>query len=75
MNIDTRFQKSIEKQVSRYPMDNITLVCFNVEDKKDWLRLEEGIIACLNHDRKFISSAQWFGRYYLEKTLQTAECG
>ncbi|WAA08973.1 DUF6884 domain-containing protein [Fervidibacillus albus] len=56
-----KFTTELEAKISRYLRNNITFVCFPVDEKSDRLRLEEGIIASLNKYPTFGPSKNWFG--------------
>jgi len=55
-NLDT------ERRVSKYLRENFTFTVFQVVGKEERLRMEEAIIATLNHEKDFCPSSQWLGR-------------
>ncbi|NLE04575.1 MAG: hypothetical protein GX638_07220 [Crenarchaeota archaeon] len=59
--MNPHFDTELEKKISRYIRDNITFVCFPVDDKVERLRLEEGIISTLNRHPSFGPSSNWLG--------------
>ncbi|HHW03014.1 MAG TPA: hypothetical protein GXX35_09410 [Thermoanaerobacterales bacterium] len=59
--INEGFETELEAKISRYLRDNITFVCFPVDEEAERLRLEEGIIATLNRDPSFGPSNNWLG--------------
>lgn len=61
--IDNNYEKYIERKITKYLNNNISFVCFKVDDKNMRLRLEEGIIALLNKTKDFGPSINWLGKY------------
>jgi len=59
--INKELETELEVKISRYLRDNITFVCFPVEEKDERLRLEEGIIASLSRNPSFGPSSSWLG--------------
>lgn len=57
------YKMEIEKEVTSYLQQNMTFVCFPVDSAEARLRLEDGIIATLNHSVGFSSSTTWLGNY------------
>ena len=66
---DSVLQRNIESLVSEYMCNNLTFVCFPIETKIERLRLEEGIIALLNHSSDFSASSTWLGNYSPEAKI------
>jgi hypothetical protein len=63
LNNETLKEKSaqLEAKISQYLRDNITFVCFPVDEEVERLRLEEGIIATLNRNLSFGPNNNWLG--------------
>jgi len=59
--INEELETELEAKISRYLRDNITFVCFPVDEKAERLKLEEGIIASLNRHPSFGPSNNWLG--------------
>ncbi len=59
--INEGLETELEAKISRYLRDNITFVCFPVDEEAERLRLEEGIIASLNRHSSFGPSSNWLG--------------
>ncbi|WP_050740165.1 DUF6884 domain-containing protein [Acetobacterium bakii] len=59
--INKKKQSDIEKEVSEYLRENFSIMCFQVDDKEQRLKLEKGIIATLNSQSDFDSSENWLG--------------
>ena len=59
--INEELETELEAKISRYLRDNITFVCFPVDEEAERLRLEEGIIASLNRHPSFGPSSNWLG--------------
>lgn len=59
--IDEELETELEAKISQYLRDNITFVCFPVDEGKERLRLEEGIISTLNRNPSFGPSNNWLG--------------
>ena len=59
--INEEFENELERRISRYLRENITFVCFPVDNAAERLRLEEGIIASLNRHPSFGPSSNWLG--------------
>ena len=59
--IDEGLEAELEAKISQYLRDNITFVCFPVDEEVERLRLEEGIIATLNRNPSFGPSNNWLG--------------
>lgn len=62
----------VESEVSKYIRNHISFVVFSVEDKKERLRLETGIIASLAQDGDFKSSINWFGHFSPEQAIRNS---
>lgn len=60
---DIQRQKEIEDQVTKYMLDNLSFICFEVKTEEERLRLEEGLIATLNCCKNFNKSIDWLGNY------------
>lgn len=59
--IDEALENDLEAKISRYLRENVTFVCFPIDDETERLRLEEGIIATLNQHPSFGPSSHWLG--------------
>jgi hypothetical protein len=59
--INEELETELEAKIGRYLRDNITFVCFPVDEEAERLRLEEGIIASLNRHPLFGPSSNWLG--------------
>lgn len=59
--INPQLEAEIEGKISRYLRENVTFVCFPVDEEDERLRLEEGIIATLHRDPTFGPSRDWLG--------------
>lgn len=59
--VDKRFEAELEARITKYLRENITFVCFPVENEDERLRLEEGIIATLAQHPEFGPSPHWLG--------------
>jgi len=59
--IDEVFEAELEAKIGEYLRENITFVCFPINETSERLRLEEGIIATLNSDKSFGPSSSWLG--------------
>ncbi|MDK2879497.1 MAG: hypothetical protein PWR06_2213 [Thermoanaerobacteraceae bacterium] len=59
--INEELETELEAKISQYLRDNITFVCFPVDEEVERLRLEEGIIATLNRNPSFGPSNNWLG--------------
>jgi len=59
--INEGLETELEVKISQYLRDNITFVCFPVDEEADCLRLEEAIIATLNKHPLFSPSSNWLG--------------
>ena len=54
-------QAGMEIKITEYMKENISFVCFPVEEMEERLRLEEGLISTLNQDASFVPGANWLG--------------
>lgn len=70
--IDQNRQVEIEKCVSEYMRSAFSFAVFEVEDKYERLRFEEGIIATLNSCEKFAPGPEWRGLYSTEKSIRAS---
>jgi hypothetical protein len=61
--VNERLENELETKISYYLRDNITFVCFPVNNGDERLRLEEGIIATLHRHTSFRPSSIWLGWY------------
>ena len=59
--IDEQREDELESRVTRYLRENISYTCLQVDEGKERLRLEEGIIATLNRGPSFKPSNTWLG--------------
>lgn len=59
--IDEKKEAELETRISEYLRNNITFICFPVEEETERLRLEEGIISTLNKHSDFGPSDNWLG--------------
>lgn len=59
--LDQGIEAELEAKISAYLRNNISFVCFPVEEKEERLRLEEGIIATLNRFPAFGPGEKWLG--------------
>ena len=59
--LDEKKENQLESKITKYLRENISFVCFPVDEKTERLRLEEGIIATLHGDPSFYSSKEWLG--------------
>ena len=59
--INEALETQLEAKISKFLRENITFVCFPVDDELERLRLEEGIIATLNKHPSFGPNSNWFG--------------
>ena len=61
--IDKVKEAEIENAVSDYLHNNISFVCFPINNKEERLRIEEALIALLNCSDDFYPDNNWLGRY------------
>lgn len=61
--IDKVKEAEIETAVSDYLHNNISFVCFPINNKEARLRIEEALIALLNCSDDFYPDNNWLGRY------------
>jgi len=61
--LNEELENELERKISQYLRNNISFVCLPVETEAERLRLEEGIIATLNNDKRFKPSSKWLGLY------------
>lgn len=59
--INEKLEAELESKITQYLRNNISFVCFPVEEKVERLRLEKGIIATLNKHPIFGPSSNWLG--------------
>lgn len=59
--VNKDLEAELERKISQYLRNNITFVCFPVENKEERMRLEEGIISTLNRHPCFGPSSNWLG--------------
>ncbi|MDK2986613.1 MAG: hypothetical protein PWQ96_2257 [Clostridia bacterium] len=59
--VNARLEAELEAKISQHLRNNITFVCFPVDEEAERLRLEEGIIATLNRHPSFGPSNNWLG--------------
>lgn len=59
--VDKKLEADVERKISEYLRNNITFVCFPVNEKAERRRLEEGMIALLNKHPWFGPSSRWLG--------------
>lgn len=61
--IDIGKEADLEDRISSFLRVNITFICFQVEEAKDRLRLEEGIISTLFKTPNFNYDNHWLGKF------------
>jgi len=61
--IDKEKQTEIENAVSDYLHNNISFVCFPINNKEARLRIEEALIALLNCSADFYPDNSWLGKF------------
>ncbi|QXM05457.1 DUF6884 domain-containing protein [Crassaminicella indica] len=59
--VNARLETELEAKISQYLRNNITFVCFPVDEEAERLRLKKGIIATLNKHQMFGPSNNWLG--------------
>lgn len=67
---NTAYEQQIESEVTDYIRRNISFIVFEVNDVKQRLRLEEGIIASIAQSNDYMSSSTWLGRYSTEEAIR-----
>ena len=60
---DIELEDRLEKFINLYMEERFEIVCFEVEDKKDRMRYEEGITSTIEMANEFRSSKKWLGNY------------
>lgn len=66
---DKATEERIETEVTEY-LDRISFVCFEVRDKVQRLRLEDGIISVLSKDENYCASEDWLGNESPKKEIR-----
>jgi len=61
--IDKVKEAEIENAVSNYLQDNISFVCFPINNKEARLRIEEALISLLNCSDDFYPDNDWLGKF------------
>ena len=56
-------ENKLERLISYYMIERFEIVCFEVMETKERVRLEEGLISTLIKDENFKSSKKWLGNY------------
>lgn len=62
-SIDEAKEAEIENAVSDYLHNNITFVCFPINNKEARLRIEEALISLLNSSNDFYPDNNWLGKF------------
>ena len=60
---DMEVEEALDEKISQYMKERFEFVCFEVNDLKDRYRLEEGLISTIYHDKDFLASDKWLGKY------------
>ena len=60
---DMEVEDALDEKISQYMKERFEFVCFEVNDLKDRYRLEEGLISTIYHDKDFLASDKWLGKY------------
>jgi len=63
VTIDKEKQMEIENAVSDYLHNNISFVCFPIDNKEARLRIKEALIALLNCSADFYPDNNWLGKF------------
>ncbi|MDA8226319.1 MAG: hypothetical protein M0T74_01180 [Desulfitobacterium hafniense] len=63
VTIDKEKEAEIENAVSDYLLNNISYVCFPIDNKEERLRIEEALISLLNCSDDFYPDNNWLGKF------------